>query len=141
MDLSEYKNLLIENNLKVTPQRLTILQAVMQFDNHPTADMIIAEIKKLYPHIAVGTVYKTLDTFAQKGLIKKVKTEQDIMRYDSIVETHHHFYDVETDEIKDYVDHELDQILNDYFSKKGNLGVEIQSLTLHINCKLNNSKQ
>jgi Fur family peroxide stress response transcriptional regulator len=140
MDLTDYKNLLVKHNLKVTPQRLTILEAIMQFNNHPTADMIIDKIKVLYPHIAVGTVYKTLDTFAQKGLITKVKTERDVMRYDPIVEPHHHLYDSETDQIEDYVDHDLDTLISDYFQKKHGLDFKIQSVSLHINCKLSNQK-
>ncbi len=133
MNISDYKNLLIKHQLKVTPQRLTILEAVRNFNNHPTAEMIIEKIKALYPHIAIGTVYKTLDTFAQKGLISKVKTERDVMRYDPKVEPHHHLYVEETDHIEDYIDLELDKLLENYFKKKSNLGFKIKSMSLHIN--------
>jgi Fur family peroxide stress response transcriptional regulator len=43
------------------------------------------------------------------------------MRYDGIMENHHHLYCTECDLIEDYVDKELDQLLHEYFKKK-NLG-------------------
>ncbi len=78
--------------LKVTPQRVAIFEAIYTLDNHPTAENIIQYIGKKYPNIAVGTVYKVLDSFVENGLLNRVKTENDVMRYDPMVENHHHLY-------------------------------------------------
>jgi Fur family peroxide stress response transcriptional regulator len=117
----DIRNKFLEKGLKVTPQRIIILEAIYKLDNHPTADKIIEYIRETHPNIATGTVYKVLETMVEKNLIKKVKTDKDIMRYDGIIENHHHLYCTECDLIEDYVDKELDQLLHEYFKKK-NLG-------------------
>jgi len=49
---------LSEKGLRVTPQRIAILETIYQLDNHPTADQIIEEVRKSHPNLAPGTVYK-----------------------------------------------------------------------------------
>ncbi len=129
---SEIQTKLKERELKVTPQRMAILEAVYELNNHPTADQIIEYIRKIHPGIASGTVYKVLDVLVENHLIKKVKTERDVMRYDGILEHHHHLYCSECDKIEDYIDKELDQLLKDYFSKKSFPGFHIDNIVLQI---------
>jgi len=131
------KGRLTEKGLKVTPQRMGILEAVYDLNNHPTAENIIGYIRKKHPNIATGTVYKVLEVLVQNGLINKVKTERDIMRYDGIMESHHHLYCSECDLIEDYIDEELDGILKDYFSKKKLPGFKIEDIVLQIKGKFN----
>ena len=124
--------LLVEYNLKVTPQRLAILEVLLSLDNHPTAESIIRHIRLSHPNIAAGTVYKTLDTFSKKGLINKVKTEMDIVRYDAIPEKHHHLYCAESERIEDFVDPELDKILDKYLKYKKIPNFQIEDIKLQI---------
>lgn len=131
-------DILVKNGLKVTPQRLAVLDAMSNLKDHPTAECIIDFIRKNHPNIAVGTVYKTLETFVEKGIIKKVKTERDIMRYDSIMEKHHHLYCVESERIDDYYDPELNQLLEDYFTKKNIPNFSINDIKLQITGKFKN---
>ena len=121
-----------EKGLKVTPQRVSILEAVYNSNNHPTADNIIAYIHKSHPNIATGTVYKVLDTLVENQLIKKVKTDRDVMRYDGIIETHHHLYCSKSDLIEDYIDRDLDEILTEYFKSKKITGFRIEEIVLQI---------
>ena len=129
------KNIIAEKGLKVTPQRMIILEAIYSLRNHPTADNIIEYIRKTYPNIATGTVYKVLDTLLEKGIIKKVTTDNDVMRYDGILDKHHHLYCTESETIKDYNDKELDELLHKYFAKKGIPGFNIQEIVLQIKGK------
>ncbi|MBN1132302.1 MAG: transcriptional repressor [Bacteroidales bacterium] len=132
-------NHIIENlkdkGLKVTPQRIAVLVAIQHLKSHPTTEKIIEYIKKGYPNIAVGTVYKVLDTLVENNLVKRVKTEKDIMRYDGVTEHHHHIYCTESERIEDYYDEELDSLLSRYFSKKGIRGFEIEEIKIHIKGK------
>lgn len=115
MDLQKLRNRLKEKGLKVTPQRIAVYEALVKLGNHPTADSVAEEVRKHHPNIATGTVYKVLDTFTRHSLIKKVKTEKDIMRYDAIMEQHHHIYCEDSEGIEDYFDPELDKLLMQYF--------------------------
>ncbi len=132
MNYKKIREVLIEKGLKVTPQRLAVLEAVIELGNHPTAENITESVKMNHPNIAIGTVYKTLETFVENGIVKKVKTDKDIMRYDAILEKHHHLYCVESDRIEDYYDDELNQILEKYFKKKHIKGFKIGDIKLQI---------
>jgi len=129
---------LVSKGLKVTPQRISILKAVYHLDNHPTAENIINEIRQKQPHIATGTVYKVLETLVEHQIIKKVKTEKDIMRYDGISDSHHHLYCSTCDQIEDYNDTELDKLLKGYFKTIELDGFKIEEFVLQIKGKFDN---
>jgi Fur family peroxide stress response transcriptional regulator len=132
MKPEEFSNKLIEKGLKVTPQRIAILEAIVKLNNHPTAENIIEYIRKNHPNIAIATVYKVLDALVLNELIKKVKTENDVMRYDAVMESHHHLYCSESDRIEDYKDTELNKMLELYFEKKGIPDFKIEDIRLQI---------
>lgn len=136
--VEELRRKLAGKSLKVTPQRMAILGAVYQLGNHPTADQIIAFIRQSHPNIASGTVYKVLETLVDNQLIKKVTTDKNIMRYDGMMENHHHLYCSETDVIKDYHDEELDRLLKDYFKDRNIGGFRISQFNLQINGNFDN---
>jgi Fur family peroxide stress response transcriptional regulator len=138
IDKKEIANKLSEKGLRVTPQRIAILGAIFELNNHPTADNIIEYIKHHHPNISVGTVYKVLDSFVENTLIKKVKTERGIMRYDPLPYNHHHLYCGDTDRIEDYEDEKLDDLITEYFKKKGIRNFNIQSIQLQITGKFKN---
>lgn len=121
-----------ECGLKVTPQRIAVLDAVINLNNHPTAEKIIEYIKSNHPNIATGTVYKTLETLVNCSIIKKVKTDNDIMRYDAITERHHHLYCAESDRIEDFVDPQLDNMLEKYLRDKKIPNFQIRDIKLQI---------
>ncbi len=133
-----FREQLKEKGLKVTPQRVAIYEAVVKLKNHPTAENIIDYIKKNHPNISVGTVYKVLDSLVDNLLLKKVKNEKDVMRYDAIIQKHHHLYCSETDKIEDYEDPELDKIISDYFSKKKIKGFSVKDISLQITGEFKN---
>lgn len=132
---NQIKYRLVKNGLKITPQRIAVLEAVCELEGHPTADKIIDFIKQKHPNVATGTVYKTLETFAKKDIVKKVKTEKDVMRYDAVTEKHHHLYCEESDRVEDYYDEELNDLLQDYFSKKNIPGFQINDIKLQLTGK------
>lgn len=121
-----------EKGLKITPQRIAILEAIYKLDNHPTVEDILIHIRKNNPNIATGTVYKVLDTLVENAIIKRVKTDKDIMRYDGMVEKHHHLYCSTCDLIEDYVDEELDELLRNHFKNKNIEGFTMEDIVLQI---------
>ena len=122
---------LTDKGLKVAPQRLSNLEAVFNLKNHRKAENIMEYILETHPNIATGTMYKVLETLVESKLIVKVKTDRDIMRYDGIIENHHHLYSSDNDLIEDYFDKELDELLMDY-KKKRLKGFKIENVVLQI---------
>lgn len=126
-----------EKGLKVTPQRVAIYEAIVQLKNHPTADNVIEYTKKNHPNISIGTVYKVLDSLVENNLLKKVKTEKDIMRYDAVISNHHHLYCAETDRIEDFEDKKLNEIINNYFNTHRIKNFKIHDIKLQITGEFN----
>jgi len=124
--------ILADNNLKVTPQRTAVLEVILNLNNHPSAENIVEYLRLNYPHIPIGTVYKILDVFVEKGIVIKVKTDNDVMRYDAIKEKHHHLYCAETERIEDYYDENLDALLENYLKKKKIPNFKIKDIKLQI---------
>lgn len=123
---------LTEKGLRVTPQRVAILEAILQLNNHPSAEHVIDYIKQNYPGISVGTVYKVLDSFVENKLIERVKTESGTMRFDPLLKKHHHLFCKESDRIIDYEDENLDKLISGYFQKHGIKDFQIKDFKLEI---------
>jgi Fur family peroxide stress response transcriptional regulator len=121
-----------ECGLKVTPQRIAVFDAVIGLNNHPSAENVTDFIKTNHPNIATGTVYKTLETLVKCGIIKKVKTDADVMRYDAIVAKHHHLYCADSERIEDFVDPKLDEMLENYLKEKKIPNFQINDIKLQI---------
>jgi len=132
LDKEKIIEILSDKELRVTPQRIAILEAIASLDNHPSAENIIDFVKKNYANISVGTVYKVLDSFVENRILKKVKTESGTMRFDPLLKKHHHLYCEASDRIEDYQDDKLDNLIIEYFQKKGIKNFNIQNIQLHI---------
>ncbi len=132
-----FREKLKEKGLKVTPQRVAIYEAIVNLKNHPTAENVIEYVKTNHPNISVGTVYKVLDSLVENELLKKVKTEKDIMRYDAVLSNHHHLYCTETERIEDYEDENLNEMISNYFKNKKIKNFKVQDIKLQITGKFN----
>ena len=135
MNKKELVRILVENDLKVTPQRTAVLEVVLSLHNHPTADYITRYLRINYPNLPIGTVYKILETFVQKGIVRRVTTENEILRYDAVKEKHHHLYCNDSERIEDYYDEDLNRMISDYFSRKRIPDFTIEDFKLQITGK------
>ena len=79
-----------DKGITLTPQRIAIIEYMMNNKNHPTADEIYNAIKKKYWTISVATVYSTLELLEELGEIQKIYTDSSA-RYDWNKKPHHHF--------------------------------------------------
>ncbi len=89
--MEKYVELLKENNLKVTPQRIMILKYLDTHRVHPTADEIYSSLKKSIPSLSKTTVYNSLDVLKKYGLIQALTICGSEQRYDFMHDMHHHF--------------------------------------------------
>ncbi len=126
--------------LKVTPQRVAVVQALDKL-NHPGAEDIYKEVSHQIPGLSPATVYNILEALVSKELIKKVPTETGIMKYDAVSEHHHHIYCKQSNRMDDYFDPELDNLLQDYFQRKKIKGFEIREMKLHLLGAYRNKKK
>jgi len=97
-------------DLSVTPQRLAVYKALVSVDNHPSPDMIYKSVLPDFPTISIATVYKILETFEQKGIVSKVTSLHNTLRYDPLKEHHHHIICVSCKKIVDINSKELNAL-------------------------------
>ena len=132
MKIEDYRTRLRDSGLRITPQRLAVYEAVDLLHDHPTAEEVSQYIRQKHPDIALGTVYKTLETLAERNILKRVKTDSGLLRYDAVDERHHHIYCTPCDRIEDYYDAGLTKILYDYFESHRIPDFRIEDIKLQI---------
>ncbi len=121
--------------LRITPQRLAILEAVMSLAPHPLMEDIIEAVQRGNTHISTATIYRTVDLFYEKEVLGKVKTRSGTMRVDAESRHHHHLVNSNESRIEDYHDPELDRILREYFLKKGIENFDVETISVEIQGK------
>jgi len=101
MNMDEIRQLLVEKQLKVTPQRAVIADYLMHTQDHPTADEVYDAVKDRLPACSRATIYNTLNTLLEAGVVNTMSSEPGKTRYDANIHPHHHFIDTKTGAIHD----------------------------------------
>lgn len=99
-----------DNNLKSTPQRTAIYQALVHSTAHPTAEDLFAQVSPTFPMLSVNTVYYTLGVLRTAGLIQEVNIGHDRARFDANLSPHHHLICVGCHTIVDVMDPRLNRL-------------------------------
>lgn len=84
--MKKYRN----TGLKLTPQRIAILNYLDGNKEHPSAEDIYKKVSKQFPTMSFATVYNTLDTLRKKGGVQELTIDPDKKRFDPCPELHHH---------------------------------------------------
>lgn len=90
-----------QNGIQPTPQRIAVAECVIGSSSHPTADEILACVRRACPTASRATVYNTLNLLVEKGLVRQHILREGSTVFDGHVAAHHHFVDDETGEIRD----------------------------------------
>ncbi len=135
MPNTEIIRILLDHKIKVTPQRTTILEAIISLEDHPSTDTLMRLIRFNYPNISLATIYNTINLFTRKGIIKKIQGNDNTERLDPILKNHHHLVYTDSDKIVDYEDEELDKLLKNYLSKKEIPDFKLESVSVTISGK------
>jgi len=97
-----FRNKCREANLKITPQRTLIFDALVNDKGHPTADIVFQRVRKKIPNISFDTVSRTLLSFVDMGLLKVVEGYGRPKRFDTDLDSHHHFQCLKCNKIIDF---------------------------------------
>jgi Fur family peroxide stress response transcriptional regulator len=96
--------------LALTPQRRAILRAVVDIDDHPTADGVYAALRRRRVRVSRATVFRTLESLARLGVLARASHSGGSVRYDGRSERHHHLFCVRCERIVDFSDERLDAL-------------------------------
>lgn len=84
---------MIKTDQKINRQskhRDRILELLRSTNSHPTADWIYEKLKKEYPQLSLGTVYRNLTILLEMGLAKKIYFGSTYDRFEANTEPHYH---------------------------------------------------
>jgi len=81
---------LSEHGYRLTPQRMMVLSAIENSDNHISAEEIYAQVVAKYPHVNISTVYRTLELLKRLGLVTETDLGGGRVRYHPADKGHHH---------------------------------------------------
>lgn len=76
--------------LRATSSRVAILDQLQGDRRHPTAEMVYASLHDEHPSLSLSTVYSTLESFIDKGLLRRVHTPDGLLRVDGTLADHDH---------------------------------------------------
>jgi Fur family iron response transcriptional regulator len=114
----EIEKKLTDAGVNATAQRIAICRYVLCEADHPTAEQVKAWVDRNFPKMSLATVYNTLNTLVQAGLLKEIHVpESEALIYDSNTSAHHHFVDEQSGKVFDI--HPDEVTLDLKLSRKG----------------------
>jgi len=121
--------------LKLTPQRLEILEYLDGNTSHPTAEDIYSAIKQKFPMISLATIYKTMDTLKEKGYVQELTIDRERRHFDPDCSQHHHLICTKCRKIADITHKFLLDIPDDQKSGFDITGSHIEFYGICPDCK------
>ncbi len=91
--MEEHRSIILrlkKQGYRLTPQRMMILAAIENSENHISAEEIHAQIAQQYPNVNISTVYRTLELLARLGPVTETDLGEGRVRYHPMAKGHHH---------------------------------------------------
>ena len=79
------------HGLKLTHQRAEIFRTLARSEEHPNAEIVYRRVHRRVPAVSLDTVYRTLGTLEERGVLHRAEVSFGPARYDANTEHHHHF--------------------------------------------------
>ncbi len=119
--IEKFKNNLQQENLKCTPQRLAILEQMMNLDDHLEVDEILVILKDNGVEVSRATLYRTIEILVKYHFIRKLDIGDGRIRYEKKIGTSHHDHMicVDTGDIIEFCNDEIERIQNTIADQHG----------------------
>ena len=116
----DIENKCIKKGLRLTDQRKLIAKVMSKSENHPDVDELYQRVNKLDSKISIATVYRTVKLFEEAGIVAKHDFKGNKARYEQASEEHHdHLIDINTGEITEFVNEDIEKLQKKVAEKLG----------------------
>ena len=106
--------------VRLTDQRKVIAEVMSASNDHPDVDELHKRINKIDKKISIATVYRTVKLFEESGIVEKHDFKGGKARYEESPDEHHdHLIDINSGEIIEFVDKEIEILQNKVAEKLG----------------------
>ena len=117
---SEVEKKCLEKGVRLTEQRKLVAKVMSESKNHPDVDELHQKISKFDSKISIATVYRTVKLFEEAGIVAKHDFRGGKARYEEAPEEHHdHLIDINTGEIIEFVDKDIENLQKKVAEKLG----------------------
>tara|TARA_B110000211_G_C13853705_1_gene453328 strand:+ start:140 stop:547 length:408 start_codon:yes stop_codon:yes gene_type:complete len=106
--------------VRLTDQRKVIAQVMADSQDHPDVDELHKRISEVDKKISIATVYRTVKLFEEAGILEKHDFKGGKARYEKSPDEHHdHLIDINSGEIIEFVDKDIEKLQNEVAKKLG----------------------
>lgn len=119
--------------IRITAQRLAVAEVLFSSHDHPTAHEVYQRVRERFPHIAMGTVYNTINTLVEHGMISRLPFA-DSTRYDANASSHANLVCIRCGSITDATDDGTVSRLQEHVAKPSGFTVISQRVDLYGLC-------
>ena len=117
---SVIENKCIKQGVRLTDQRKLVAKVMSESTDHPDVDELHKRVNKLDSKISIATVYRTVKLFEEAGVVAKHDFKGNKARYEQAPHDHHdHLIDINTGEITEFVDEDIEKLQKKVAEKLG----------------------
>ena len=110
----------IQRGVRLTDQRKIIAQVMSESTDHPDVDELHKRVNKIDSKISIATVYRTVKLFEEAGIVAKHDFKGTKARYEEVAREHHdHLIDINTGEITEFVNDDIEKLQEQVAAKLG----------------------
>ena len=110
----------VKKGVRLTDQRKVIAKIMSESDDHPNVDELHKRVSKFDSKISIATVYRTVKLFEEAGIVEKHDFKGNKSRYERAPDEHHdHLIDINTGEITEFVNEDIEKLQNQVAEKLG----------------------
>lgn len=97
--------------LRMTEQRRVVARVIGAAEDHPDVEELYARAAQVDPRISIATVYRTVKLFEEAGILDRLEFGDGRARYEDAERDHHdHLIDVNSGEVIEFVDPEIEEL-------------------------------
>ena len=117
---SDIENKCIKKGVRLTDQRKLVAKIMSESEDHPNVDELHKRVHKIDFKISIATVYRTVKLFEEAGIVAKHDFKGTKARYEEAAQEHHdHLIDVNTGEITEFVNEDIEKLQEKVAAKLG----------------------
>ena len=118
--VSDIENKCIKKGIRLTEQRKLIAKVMSESEDHPDVDELHKRVSKLDSKVSIATVYRTVKLFEEVGIVAKHDFKGSKARYEQATQEHHdHLIDINTGEITEFVNEDIEKLQKQVAEKFG----------------------
>lgn len=99
-----------ESGLKMTTPRRVILKILSEAEDHPSVEEVYERARQADPSISIATVYRTLSILEELDIVDRHEFNESFARYEVSLDHHHHLIDLETGDVIEFQNAELEKL-------------------------------